>query len=351
MSRFFFFLLLFPLFACAQPAEKPKETAFQVAGDVATSPDFAAADVSARLDVYVMGDSVTCGEMAYNTNAAMMSRTRNRLFKGWAMNLHSAEAKELKGVFERLAEHYPVRMTNAAWSGAYVDKATPLDRSMANMLGNIQNFSAQMKRLRKLKTAPNLILLAPFHNNLDFQYDLDTVATLKEKKKADYLASIPVSIQREYRDELTQVISETKKGTKLSIVIFGTIDLKAALETRAEAGKLHKADPKVFPYFDVANERFPSILQPAEIVALGEKVNASIQDLASELTEKLKKEGRADDIEVVYSNALTRVPFENPKYLHPDDAFHPSALAHNRIAEAVEADLADRLNFLGVKRK
>ncbi len=358
MKNLNFLFLLIPLIACGQPpqprAERPAGAAngFKVSGDVAMSEGFEAVPSDQRLDLYVLGDSVSCGEMTYNTTAEMMQRTRNRHFKGWAMNLATPAGSELTGVFERLSVAYPVRMTNAAWAGAYVDKATKLNRSMANLLGGIQNFSAQMARLKKLNDKPNLILLAPFHNNLDFQYDLDNIVDLKTTKKEDYLASIPQSIQREYRIELESLIKGyAEKKTRVSIVLLGTMNIKTSLETRRLAEKRHVENPKNFPFFEMATERFPSILQTKEIVELAEKINVAIETLAKELSDEIKKAGRSDEIEVVYSKAINGALLDDLKLLHADDAFHPSALGQNKIAESIEKDLVDRIQFLGVKRR
>ncbi len=346
MRRQFLFVFLF--LSVSLPAEIKK-----LSSDVGASPHFAEAMPDARLDVYIMGDSITAGEMAYNNGFVMMSRTTNRRQHGWSLDLHANNKGNLKSLSERLSESYPLRMTNAAWSGAYVDKATKLDRSLANKLGNIQNFSQQVQRLRDLKEQPNLIVIAPFHNNLDYDYEMKEIKELKGTKVEDYLKVIPVAISDEYQKELRDLFKKCKDSKqKVSFMVLGNLNMKAGLSARDKAGELHKENPKVFPYYEVANERFQSTLPKnrEKMIGLAEAINSKLKESVDELNKELKKDGLADFIQVRYSTAMTDADLSETKDLHADDAFHPSEQGHNKIAEQVEKDISKNIDFLGVKR-
>ena len=325
--------------------------------DVGETADFKDKKADERLDIYVMGDSITAGEMAYNTSVVMLDRMKNRNQHGWSLDLKPStdRDKKLTSLFERLGSSYPERMTNAAWSGAYVDKATKLNRSMANFMGNIQNFTQQITRLKRLKETPNLILLAPFHNNLDYDYDMKTIAELKGSDEAAYLKAIPLAIAEEYKKELQALVPIYKAADKkVSIVIMGNLNLKMGLATRDEAKKLHEAQPKEkFPFYDVANERFASTLPEhrEKLIALAEEVNAQLKKTVTTLNEEVKKLGLSDKIQFRYSPGMTDANLNKVEDLHADDAFHPSEIGHNKIAESMEKDLLGSLDFLGVKRR
>lgn len=322
--------------------------------DTAETVAYRDADKSDQLNIYVMGDSISAGNMAYASGFQTILRTRSREQAGWALDTNKKD-NGLNSVFERLGEKYPTRMVNSAWSGAYVDEASPLDRTAANTAGQIQNFSAQIKRLKNAKEKPNLILLAPFHNNLDFFYDVQNVKDLdiahKEKlDEAGYLKKIPGDIAAVYLKHLREVIAlQRPEDGKLAIVLFGNMNLKAAFEARAKAKELHAADKKKYPYIDVADTNFPSVRpeNQAKMIDLASRVNTAIEEVAATLNQEIKDAGRTDQIEVTYSDALSTSNLSAVENVHKDDGFHPSAFGHNGISEAVYPQLAKPLKFIG----
>jgi len=324
--------------------------------DTAETVNYREEDKSDQLNVYVVGDSISAGNMAYASGFQTILRTRSREQAGWALDTNKKD-NGLNSVFERLGEKYPTRMVNAAWSGAYVDEASPLDRTAANTAGQIRNFSDQMKRLKSAKEKPNLILLAPFHNNLDFFYDVQNVKDLdiahKEKlDEAGYLKKIPDDIAAVYLKHLRGVIAlQRPEDGKLAIVLFGNMNLKAAFEARAAAKELHAKDKKKYPYIDVADTNFPSVRpeNQAKMIDLASRVNTAIEGVVATLNQEIKDAGRSDQIEVTYSDALSTSNLSAVENVHKDDGFHPSAIGHNGISESVYPTLAKPLKFLGFK--
>ncbi|MCB0405888.1 MAG: hypothetical protein KDD51_13985 [Bdellovibrionales bacterium] len=320
----------------------------QVASDadsVQTS-DFVQTPREARIDAVVLGDSLSCGDMCYSSGWSTVLNTRMRTQTGWAINVHEAN-KDLNPVFDRLAERFPTRVTVAAWAGAYLDRASPLDRSTANTLGKIANFSDQVSRVKNMQEKPNLVLIWIGHNNMDWAYDIEHVKNLAAD---EYYESIPERMADGMEAELGRLRDVLKKEQHpVSVVVYGLVDFEKAFEARRQAEALRKADPKLYTYFETPYANFPSIKpeHQEKTAELGRRVNEALKRKLEELNSRWG----TDSLQWRYSDSIYEAPLGEARMLHATDAFHLSPLGQNTVADAVEASLAPSLDFLRVSER
>ncbi len=287
-----------------------------------------------RMDVFVIGDSLSCGEMSFCGGVRTILATRMPLQRGWAINARE-KIETLEPLFDRLAKTLPTRVTVAARSGAYMNGASPLDRTVANVLGNISNFSDQVDRLLKKRELPNLVLVWIGHNNLDWAYDLEHVEHLEREK---YLTDIPTLMADNLEQQLNRIrerSASAKEPTR--IVVFGLLNLENMAVMREQARLEREANPEVFHYFEVPYTHFPSVRPEHQDVTvnLGRRVNEAL----NARLEEMRVEGCWSETTLRFSNALFHAPLTTLEMLHPKDGFHLSAEGHNVVADAIFNDL------------
>ncbi|MEZ4749909.1 MAG: SGNH/GDSL hydrolase family protein [Bdellovibrionota bacterium] len=305
--------------------------------------DFEQEAAESRVDTVVLGDSLSCGDMCYSSGFNTIVNTRMRTQTGWAINVREKN-DALTPLFDRLAEKYPARVTVAAWAGAYLDVASPLDRSTANTLGKIANFSDQVTRVEKMEEKPNLVLIWIGHNNMDWAYDIENVEGLDAD---EYYDSIPDRMAEGMETELTRLRETLKKeGKRVSVVVYGLVDFEKAFEARRQADALRNEDPKLYPYFETPYTNFPSVKpeHQKKTAELGRRVNAALKRKLETLQARWGSDGELWR----YSDAIYDAPLGEARMLHATDAFHLSPEGHNTVANAVEKSLAPSLEFLRV---
>lgn len=313
--------------------------------DQVSNAEFSSASRDERIDLFVIGDSLSSGNSSYSTSAGTIVNTRIRNQNGWVLDRNGSN--EVDSLFERLKDQIPIRITNAAWPGAYALAATDLDRSWANRIGNISNLSDQMDRALEQDPFPNLVMIWLGHNNLDWIYDVSVDPSLNEQK---YYDSIPERLANNLELEIRRLVKKAKwDRTKLSVVVSGLLNVEATLEAREKARILKAQNPELFPYLETADTRFPSTRPEhrEQLVKLAARVNDALEVMVERLNADIQEEkALPDQIEIRFSRRMCQMGLRDPKYLHPNDAFHLSALGQQKVAEHMEVEIRESMRFL-----
>lgn len=216
----------------------------------------------------------------------------------------------------------------------------------ASLAGNsvfylIKNFKKQVDQLLKLNRFPDLIIIWIGHNDLDW-------ASIKGFDFNDQVSKI----QRTFHEQLNRLRNPANKDPNHSnsIVVYGLINFRSFFKGRnqCEAYRSPLKNGPVFDAFDRVYKIYPSMLPSnrPRMIELADAASNCYKDTVS----LLKNNFSENNIQLYYSDALTKVDISESCYLSPHDAWHPSDHGHNQLAETAWQGLQEALAFLNLHK-
>jgi lysophospholipase L1-like esterase len=162
------------------------------------------------------------------------------------------------------------------------------------------------------------------------------------------LQKMAANFRKDYARQLGRLVERAREHKeRRAIIVFGLVDLKSFFEARDAAEQLRKENPNLYPYFDAVYQRFEStkLEYRANMAKLALMYNEELRAMVGDFNRKL---GGDSQVRLEYSDALATIDFSDVEVLQPIDAWHPSAKAHNMLAEAAFGALRPSLDFLGI---
>jgi hypothetical protein len=299
-----------------------------------------------EIKIAAIGDSLTLG-FELGSKPQMIWEMRNDRIGGWFNDINPSPHSP-KSVVERLAEKYDVSASNYARVSAQVENTNLPDFPLQRAVGRVDYLEKQIENIINQNHLPKIVLVWIGHNNMDWIYsDRDGIQTPSEIQTQSFLIAQKTI---EQLMKLKSALEQRGSKEKMAVIVYGLADFESFFVGREKAGAAHSSDPTQFPYFYTGLSTFPSLretsvdgLEPPihGITRLADQFNLQLQNQISSLA---WSEG--EQFRMIYSDALHSVDFSDPLKISQKDAWHPSALGHDLLAEAAILDLTETLNWL-----
>jgi lysophospholipase L1-like esterase len=294
--------------------------------------------------IAMIGDSLS-KNFYISSPASMLWRARTERQRDWFLDTDSSP-DTIESLYERLNQSTPLVATEYSSPGALVTSnqaRIPFWRHLART----QYLASQVTKVTETKRFPDVILLWIGHNNTDWPTFLSEA---EQKAPAKHLRQIAQQFGTDYTAELKTLIDRAKaQNHRVAFVVFGLADFKTFFEMRRKAAAAHAGNPALYPYYDKTCQYFPA-LQPQNqerTTQLGEMLNAEIRKMVATLNRDLK---RNSNVRLEYSDALSQINLDYLKGFNRMDAWHPSVLGHDALADTAFKAIAPSLDFVGISR-
>ncbi len=217
---------------------------------------------------------------------------------------------------EKIIAGNNLKKINLASAMALVGKSTR--SKFLERIGNIVHFDSQVTKLQKYP-GTNLVLVWIGHNNMDWRMSsLDYSSSLFEK--------ISESFCYDYEQQLKRIIESPNAAC---IAVFGLSNFKDFFAVREVAEEMIKANQQFYPYLLHSFKYYESMLPEfrSGICELAKLCNQKLKDLCARIHLPVNKK-------IFYVDALSLAQIDNIAYLNAKDAWHPSKLGHEELANA-----------------
>ncbi|MFA4902111.1 MAG: SGNH/GDSL hydrolase family protein [Desulfobaccales bacterium] len=291
--------------------------------------------------VAMIGDSLS-RDFYVSSMVSMIWRSKMHHRCNWFLDTDPS-ANSAYSLYERLAQETPVAACEYSSVGGWVDSGESRKRFLGSWF--VFSFSQQVDLILAEKRFPDLVLLWIGHNNLRWTRSVDPHRP--EEIEAG-LQKMAANFRKDYEQQLGRLVERAwEQKERRAIIVFGLVNMKSFFEARDAAEQLRKKNPKLYPYFDVVLQRFESTKPEYRdnMVKLALMYNEELRAMVGDFNRKL---GGDSPVRLEYSDALATVDFSDVEVLQPIDAWHPSAKAHNMLAQAGFGALRPSLNFLGI---
>ena len=281
--------------------------------------------------IALVGDSLsTSFHLDTNKNTILMSRANSRQFQNWFLDTDPS-TQSIRSFSERLATYLgaDLQAINLSRVGSFISGVDASSGLKELVLGS-QSLGDQIKDLNKLSPFPSLILLWIGHNNVDYKTwtGMEGISSESQRYRFDTHAR---AFGRSYRQELEPLlVRATREKKRIAIVVLGLVNFESFFTARGQIEKTRKAG--TYPFLEKSQKSF---------ISMAPEARAGMIELARRMNDRLQREVelRAKTLpahlRLVYSDALATVDIDAAATLRTEDAWHPSVLGHNRLAERV----------------
>jgi lysophospholipase L1-like esterase len=292
--------------------------------------------------IAMVGDSLS-KNFYISSPASMLWRARTEQRKDWFLD-NDPSPSSVDSLFERLEAVTPLVATEYSRSGASV--APPhVPEAFSRRLARTRNLEGQIKEVSQAKRFPDVILLWIGHNNTEW---VPSLSESERRAPEKYLHEIAQQFESNYAAELRPLLDRAKtQDHRVAIVVFGLADFRSFFKSRRKAAALHADNPKLYPYYE-ASCRYFEALQPAYqsgTTHLGLMMNDELRRMVA----TLNRESRSGaNVRLQYSDAFAKIDLGQLERLHRMDAWHPSVIGHDVLAEAAFKAIVPSLEFVGI---
>jgi len=295
--------------------------------------------------IAMVGDSLS-RDFYVSSMVSCVWRSKMNRGHDWFLNT-DASANGIYSLYQRLAQETPLVACEYSSVGGWVDSGAPPNGILRSWFPSWCpfTFSQQTDLILKEKRFPDLVLLWIGHNNLNWVRKMDP---RRPEEVEPGLQKIVASFRKDYERQLGRLVERAQdQKQRRAIIVFGLVNFKSFFEARDAAEQLHKENPKLYPYFEVDYQHYPSMKPEyrANMVKLALTINEELRAMVAEFNRKL---GSDSQVRLEYSDALATVDLSDVESIHRIDAWHPSSKGHTLLAEAAFGALGPSLNFLGI---
>ena len=291
--------------------------------------------------IAMIGDSLS-RDFYMSSILSMVWRSKMHHGCNWFLDTDPS-ANSVYSLYERLAQETPLVACEYSSIGGWVDSGENRERFLGSWY--VFSFSQQVDLILEEKRFPDLVLIWIGGNNLRWTRSVDP---RRPEEIETGLQKMAANFRENYTRQLGRLVERAlEQKQRRAIIVFGLVNMKSFFEVRDAAEQLRKKNPKLYPYFDAVYQRFEStkLEYRANMVKLALMYNEELRAMVGEFNRKL---GGDSQVRLEYSDALATVEFSDVEVLQRMDAWHPSAKAHNLLAEAAFGALGPSLNFLGI---
>jgi lysophospholipase L1-like esterase len=291
--------------------------------------------------VAMIGDSLS-RDFYVSSIVSMIWRSKMHHRCNWFLDTDPS-ANSAYSLYERLAQETPLAACEYSSVGGWVDAGENRQRVLGSWF--VFSFSQQVDLILAEIRFPDLVLIWIGHNNLRWTLSVDPH---RPEEIETGLQKMAVLFRENYKRQLGRLVERAREQKeRRAIIVFGLVDMNSFFEARDAAEQLRKKNPKLYPYFDVVLQRFESTKPEyrANMAKLALMYNEELRAMVGDFNREL---GGDSPMRLEYSDALAAIDFSDVEVLQPIDAWHPSAKAHNLLAEAAFGALRPSLDFLEI---
>lgn len=290
--------------------------------------------------IAMIGDSLT-RDFYVSSLVSMIWRSKMNHGRNWFLDTDPSP-HSVYSLYERLAQESPLVACNYSSVAARVDSGGGGKRFL--WFWYPLSFSQQTDLILEEKRFPDLVLIWIGCNNLHWEWFVDP---RRPEEIETGLQKMAANFRKDYTRQLGRLVEHARdQKQRRAIIVFGLVNLKSFFEARDTAEQLRKKNPKLYPYFDAVYQRYESMKPEyrANMAKLALMYNEELRAMVGDFNRKL---GGDSQVRLEFSDALATIDFSDVEVLRID-AWHPSAKAHNMLAEAAFGALRPSLNFLGI---
>ena len=291
--------------------------------------------------IAMIGDSLS-RDFYVASIASMIWRSKMHHGHNWFLDTDPS-TNSVYSLYERLSQETPVAVCEYSSIGGWVDSGESRERFLGSWF--VFSFSQQVDLILEEKRFPNLVLIWIGGNNLKWTRSVDPS---RPEEIETGLQKMAAHFREDYTRQLGRLVEQARnQKERRAIIVFGLVNMKSFFEARDAAEQLRKKNPKLYPYFDVVYQRFESTKPEyrANMAKLALMYNEELRAMVGDFNREL---GGDSPVRLEYSDALAAIDFSDVEVLQRIDGWHPSAKAHNLLAEAAFEALGPSLNFLGI---
>jgi lysophospholipase L1-like esterase len=291
--------------------------------------------------IAMIGDSLS-RDFYVSSIVSMIWRSKMHHGHDWFLDTDPSPSSAYS-LYERLSQETPLVACEYSSVGGWVDSGENRKRFLGSWF--VFSFSQQVDLILEEERFPNLVLLWIGHNNLRWTRSVDPH---RPEEIETGLQKMAVTFRENYTRQLGRLVERAREQKEpRAIIVFGLVNMKSFFEARDAAEQLRKKNPKLYPYFDVVLQRFESTKPEyrANMAKLALMYNEELRAMVGDFNREL---GGDSPVRLEYSDALATIDFSDVEVLQKVDGWHPSAKAHNLLAEAAFEALGPSLNFLGI---
>ena len=291
--------------------------------------------------IAMIGDSLS-RDFYMSSIPSMVWRSKMHHRCNWFLDT-DASANSVYSLYEQLAQETPLVACEYSSIGGWVDSGENRERFLGSWY--VFSFSQQVDLILEEKRFPDLVLIWIGGNNLRWTRSVDP---RRPEEIETGLQKMAANFRENYTRQLGRLVERVREQKeRRAIIVFGLVNLKSFFVARDAAEQLRKKNPKLYPYFDAVYQRFEStkLEYRANMVKLALMYNEELRAMVGDFNREL---GGDSPVHLEYSDALAAIDFSDVEVLQPIDGWHPSAKAHNLLAEAAFGALSPSLNFLGI---
>jgi lysophospholipase L1-like esterase len=295
--------------------------------------------------IAMVGDSLS-RNFYISSPASMLWRARTERQRDWFLDTDPSP-RSVSSLYETLKRTTPLVATEYSSAGGLVAPSQTTE-GFSRRLARTHNLRGQITKITRAERFPDVVLIWIGHNNTDWVKGLPAA---ERKRPTKRLRQIAQQFGINYMAEVQMLVDRAKiQKHRVALVVFGLADFKTFFESRKKAAALHARDPALYPYYEASCRYFES-LQPANqdgTIQLGLMMNEELKKMVATLNRKLKDDA---GVRLEYSDALSKIDLSDLKRLHRMDAWHPSIIGHNLLAERAFKAITPSLHFVGIETK
>ncbi len=292
--------------------------------------------------IAVVGDSLS-KNFYISSPGSMLWRARTERRKDWFLD-NDPSPQSVYSLYERLEQVTPLVATEYSCAGASVAPSHTIE-PFSRRLARTHNLESQIEKLTQAKRFPDVVLIWIGHNNTQWVKDLSEGERRNPEK---HLRHIAQQFGNAYTEELRVLVERAEaQDHHVAIVVFGLADFETFFKSRRKAEALHANNPSLYPYYE-ASCRYFEALQPAyqdDTTHLGLLMNDEIRKMVAVLKRELTRDSK---VRLQYSDAFSKINLGRLERLHRMDAWHPSVIGHDVLAEAAFKAIVPSLEFVGI---
>jgi hypothetical protein len=316
----------------------------------AATPNFVQGQLAAEsIKVALLGDSLSV-PFHYTDTKSAPDMVQNHRAGGWFLDI--TPDNQLKSFYEMLTQDakVPTSAMNVSIAGSWIKRPNFF---VPSLLLGMDTMDRQVSRVLMEPEFPNLILVWQGHNDADWRYAANGLR-IPDAKLADFRKDLQQQVTRNLAEQLNRIISRAEQARyPVTIVVFGLLDVRSAIETRRKVIQEKLAHPEKYEFLPNSKAGFPSV-DPDLAGPTTEMVDGLLtqwKSMVEGLNDRIR--GDREKTQILYSDALNRVKITLDR-VSPEDGLHfKIPEGHQAAADAVYAEFQRLgiLNYLHPKQK
>jgi hypothetical protein len=200
--------------------------------------------------IAMVGDSLS-RDFYVSSLVSCVWRSKMNHARDWFLDT-DASPNSVYSLYERLARETPLVACEYSSVGGKVDSGGGKKRFLGAWFPF--HFSQQVDLILAEKRFPDLVLLWIGHNNLHWEWFVDS---RRPEEIETGLQKMAANFRQDYTRQLGRLVERAREQKQpRAFIVFGLVNFKSFFEARDAAEQLRKENPKLYPYFEVDYQHY-----------------------------------------------------------------------------------------------